>query len=144
MSYGGAVPGTSTKPAMRVAGAVLGSAEPLALADFYSRLLGWPVSATEIAGTDGATEDWALIHSPSGDQKMEFQYEPGFTPPVWPSVPGEPRMLMHLDIGVEDLDAGVAWAVQAGATVAGHQPQQGVRVMLDPSGHPFCLFPDRM
>jgi hypothetical protein len=44
------------------------------------------------------------------------------------------------DIEVDDLDDGVAWAVSAGATVAGHQPQDGVRVMLDPAGHPFCLF----
>jgi hypothetical protein len=34
----------------------------------------------------------------------------------------------------------VAWAQEAGATVAGHQPQPDVRVMLDPDGHPFCLF----
>jgi len=24
--------------------------------------------------------------------------------------------------------------------LAKHQPQQGVRVMIDPEGHPFCLF----
>ncbi len=49
-------------------------------------------------------------------------------------------MMIHLDIGVDDLDAGVAWALGAGATVAEHQPQDGVRVMIDPAGHPFCLF----
>ena len=38
---------------------------------------------------------------------------------------------------------GVAWAVEAGATLAEHQPQQGVRIMLDPAGHPFCLFCDQ-
>ena len=26
--------------------------------------------------------------------------------------------------------------------VADHQPQADVTVMLDPEGHPFCLFPD--
>jgi hypothetical protein len=51
-------------------------------------------------------------------------------------------MMMHLDIGVEDLESGVAWAVECGAVVANHQPQRDVRVMLDPEGHPFCLFPD--
>jgi hypothetical protein len=50
-------------------------------------------------------------------------------------------MTMHLDIAVENLDEGVAWAREAGAALADHQPQEHVRVMLDPDGHPFCLFP---
>lgn len=55
----------------------------------------------------------------------------------WCSYPG-----MHLDIAVEDVAAGVDYAVSLGARVAEHQPQQGrVTVMLDPAGHPFCLFP---
>jgi hypothetical protein len=51
-------------------------------------------------------------------------------------------MMIHMDIGVPDPEAGVAWALECGATVAGHQPQDDVRVMLDPAGHPFCLFYD--
>jgi len=49
-------------------------------------------------------------------------------------------MMMHLDIAVDDFEAGVAWALQAGATLAGYQPQEHVRVLLDPAWHPFCLF----
>lgn len=49
-------------------------------------------------------------------------------------------MMVHLDIGVDDLDAASAHAVAAGARVAQFQPQAGVRVHLDPAGHPFCLF----
>lgn len=49
-------------------------------------------------------------------------------------------MMMHLDIAVEDLEKGVAWALELGATLAEHQPQPHVRVMLDPDGHLFCLF----
>jgi hypothetical protein len=49
-------------------------------------------------------------------------------------------MMSHLDIAVEDLDAGMAWAIDAGATLAAHQPQRHVRIILDPDGHPFCLF----
>jgi hypothetical protein len=48
--------------------------------------------------------------------------------------------MMHLDIAVEDLDAATAHAAAAGAVLAGYQPQDDVRVHLDPAGHPFCLF----
>ena len=36
--------------------------------------------------------------------------------------------------------AAAAWARECGATPADQQPQDDVRVMLDPDGHPFCLF----
>ena len=40
--------------------------------------------------------------------------------------------------------AGGAWAIECGATEAEHQPQDRnhsrLRVMLDPAGHPFCLW----
>ena len=51
-------------------------------------------------------------------------------------------MMMHLDIGVADVETGVSWAIAQGAELAEYQPQQDVRVMLDPEGHPFCLFAD--
>ena len=46
----------------------------------------------------------------------------------------------HLDIAVSDLDAAEAWAISMGAELTAFQPQDDVRVMLDPAGHPFCLF----
>jgi hypothetical protein len=49
-------------------------------------------------------------------------------------------MQLHLDIEVDDLVAAVDVAVASGATVAAFQPQDDVRVCLDPAGHPFCLF----
>ncbi len=49
-------------------------------------------------------------------------------------------MMLHLDVWTDDLDAAVAHAVAAGATVSDHQPQDDVRVCIDPAGHPFCLF----
>lgn len=45
----------------------------------------------------------------------------------------------HLDIAVNDLEEAVAWATDAGATLANYQPQK-MFGMLDPAGHPFCLF----
>jgi hypothetical protein len=63
-------------------------------------------------------------------------------PPTWPNKPGEQQMQMHLDIEVPDLERAVAAAVEAGATEAAWQPQDTVRVLLDPAGHPFCLYVD--
>jgi hypothetical protein len=48
--------------------------------------------------------------------------------------------MMHLDIAVDDLAAACAHAAEAGATLADFQPQDHVRVHLDPAGHPFCLY----
>jgi hypothetical protein len=34
----------------------------------------------------------------------------------------------------------VARAAGAGTSLASYRPQEHVRVLLDPPGHPFCLF----
>jgi hypothetical protein len=59
---------------------------------------------------------------------------------VWPEEPGAPEKMIHLDIRVRDLDAAVAHALAAGARLAAHQGRDDLRVLLDPAGHPFCLF----
>jgi predicted enzyme related to lactoylglutathione lyase len=130
------------RPRMRVSGPTLDAADAMRLAKFYEQLLGWTIADLKEGPRPGYPpgDGWAMLRSPRGDFKIEIQGAQFYAPPVWPSVPGEQQMMMHLDIAVEDLDAGVAWALEAGATLAGHQPQTGVRVMLDPAGHPFCLF----
>jgi catechol 2,3-dioxygenase-like lactoylglutathione lyase family enzyme len=111
-------------------------------------LLGWTV----VDRSEKVPGGWALVRSPSGEQKLEFQREEPFVPPVWPTVAGDQQMGMHLDIAVDNLGDGpdrrerffevVDQAVSLGARVAEHQPQEErVVVMLDPAGHPFCLFP---
>ena len=116
---------------MRLTGTVLGAPEPKALALFYQQLLGWPIGSDE--------PEWATLRPEDGGAGLSFQLETDHVPPVWPAGPGDPRMQLHLDVEVDDLDAAVALAVEAGATVAEFQPQDGVRVCLDPAGHPFCL-----
>ena len=49
-------------------------------------------------------------------------------------------MMMHLDVEVDDLEIAVADALALGAALAADQPQDDVRVLLDPAGHPFCLY----
>jgi hypothetical protein len=51
--------------------------------------------------------------------------------------------MAHVDIAVGDLEGAVARALEVGARLASYQPQADVRVMLDPAGHPFCLFLDQ-
>lgn len=106
------------------------------LARFYARLL-----------------DWEILESPAGDEAtvapsaqtgyyLGFQTERQYVRPVWPAEPGRPQMAMHLEFEVDDLTQAVAHAVALGAREAAHQPQTTVRVMLDPAGHPFCLYLD--
>ena len=59
---------------------------------------------------------------------------------MWPSAEGGQNATQHLDIWVQDLDAATEWATSVGAVLADIQPQDDVRVLFDPSGHPFCLF----
>lgn len=122
-----------TPPAIRVSATVLGTPDPRSLATFYERLLGWTTVADEAA--------WVMLRPPDGGSGLSFQLEDRYEAPVWPPEAGRQQMMAHLDIGVEDLDAAVAWAGELGAKLAAHQPQAEVRVLLDPDGHPFCLFP---
>jgi hypothetical protein len=103
------------------------------LARFYARLLGWRLFP-------GDAGDASVAPSETAGYNLGFQTEPRYVRPVWPSVAGEPQMSMHLEIEVDHLDEAVAYAVSVGAETAGFQPQSTVRVMLDPAGHPFCLY----
>ena len=133
------------RPAIAVTSVTIGAPAPRDLADFYAQLLGWPVTATDPARPGMPPEDgWAQIRPPAGQQgpTLNFEYEAKFTRPVWPAADGAQNATQHLDIAVGDLDESVRWALAAGAILAEVQPQQDVRVMLDPAGHPFCLFED--
>ncbi|MEU8981879.1 VOC family protein [Streptomyces sp. NPDC058251] len=105
------------------------------LAGFYMRLLGYVVRAEE--------PDWVLIGPPFEGTALAFETERLYTPPVWPAGPGDQRMMLHLDIEVDDLAGETARAVSEGAKLADYQPQEDVRVLFDPAGHPFCLWVHR-
>jgi catechol 2,3-dioxygenase-like lactoylglutathione lyase family enzyme len=134
-----------SRPSLRVTSVTIGAPDPRALADFYSRLLEWPVAAADPPRPGLPPEDgWAQLSPRTADSgpTLNFEYEPDYVAPTWPSTPGQPQIQAHLDIAVSDLEAASSWAVGVGATVADFQPQDDVRVMLDPAGHPFCLFLD--
>ncbi len=113
-------------------GVVLDSRTPARLAHFYAELLEWDIAADE--------ETWVTISPPDGVAYLAFHLNRQHVPPVWPSSLFQPQQQLHLDFEVEDLEAAVAHAVELGARPAEFQPQDDVRVMLDPDGHPFCLY----
>ena len=80
------------------------------------------------------------LGNPAGGIGLAVALEPLQAAPVWPARPGEQQMQLHLEIRVDDLDAAARRALACGATLAEIQPQQDVRVCLDPAGHPFCLW----
>jgi predicted enzyme related to lactoylglutathione lyase len=110
------------------------ASDPGALAGFYSELLGWPIGHQD--------PDTAIVAVPGSPTYLVFQRADDFVAPVWPPVDGRQRTMMHFDFQVGDLDAAVEDAVALGARLADHQPQEHVRVMVDPAGHPFCLCRD--
>jgi len=113
-------------------GVVLEVPDAAALAHFYAELLGW-----EVAKADA---DFAAIAPAEGVAYLAFQTSPEYVPPTWPAAADAQQMMMHLDFEVSDLAAAVGHAIELGAREARHQPQPDVRVMLDPAGHPFCLY----
>jgi catechol 2,3-dioxygenase-like lactoylglutathione lyase family enzyme len=120
------------RPKTTLTAVVLGAPDPRDLAEFYGRLLGWPKGADE--------PDWVSLRPPGGGPGLSFQLEDLHVPPVWPAGPGDQQMQSHLDIEVDDLETAGAYAISCGATLAKFQPQEDVRVYLDPAGHPFCLW----
>lgn len=119
-------------PSMTLTATVLGAPDANKLADFYRELLGWETRADE--------PGWVALAAPDGGAGLSFQEETLQVPPTWPAGPGDQHMMMHLDIEVEDLAAAGAHAIACGARLADFQPQDNVRVYLDPAGHPFCLW----
>ena len=112
----------------------ISSPDPPALARFYGHLLGWEIGEEE--------PGWVTLLNPDGGVKLAVHIEDVCTPPVWPSQPGEQIIMEHLDIRVDDLEAACAHAKACGARLADYQPQETVRVHLDPDGHIFCLYLD--
>lgn len=119
------------------------------MARFYGGLLGWEPTAVETG--------WVLMRHPQGGTGLSFQQTDGYERPTWPEEPGRQQKMLHLEVQVtpaeadgdgrysaEDgqsaLDAAVRLALSVGGTLAGPQARADLRVVLDPAGHPLCLF----
>lgn len=147
-------------PRIQATSVSISTPAPRELAAFYARLLGVQVAVSE-GPRDGepAEAGWAQIGPAEGRLAMtlNFEWDEHYRPPVWPTPipshlgwpsaagavlpgPAPQQVMAHLDLWVDDLAEAADWAVECGATEHPHQPQSAVRVMLDPHGHPFCLF----
>jgi len=100
------------------------------LADFYSALLGLPVTYR--------TDDWVVVAENDRASGLAFQPVEHYVAPMWPS--GTPGQQLHLDVMVDDPDTADAWVMSLGAR---RLPDAGEvhHVYADPAGHPFCLIP---
>ncbi len=113
-------------------GIVLEAPDPSTLLRFYSQVLGVPIYDVD--------ENGGSLDLEEGVAYLSVQKAEVYEPPVWPAEPGKQGMQLHLDVEVTDLAAATEHAIELGATLAEYQPQDDVRVMLDPAGHPFCLY----
>lgn len=113
-------------PAMELYAVTLDAPDASALARFYAQLLELEV------GYDGP--EGALVSG--GPTPLMVQQITGYNPPRWPD-PSHPQQA-HLDITVDDLDAGEERALALGATRLDGGGAT-FRVFADPAAHPFCL-----
>jgi catechol 2,3-dioxygenase-like lactoylglutathione lyase family enzyme len=101
--------------------------QPAALADFYSALLGMPVTYR--------SGDWVVIAEDDKTSGIAFQLAPDHLPPQWRD-PSRPQQF-HLDVMVDDLDSAGREALELGAELLSAEDH----IYADPAGHPFCLIP---
>jgi catechol 2,3-dioxygenase-like lactoylglutathione lyase family enzyme len=117
-------------------GLAIDCAEAPPVARFYESVLGFRVHDLGPL--------WAQLFDPAGGVHLNIQGASWYRPPTWPESEGELMKMMHLEIEVDDLEAAVATAIEAGGTQAPWQPPDRnparIRIMLDPAGHPLCLF----
>lgn len=141
MSRYGAAMDSTAKLTPKLDLIVIDCPDAMHLAEFYSRLLGWPLQ-------DGADRDWATLvppggglsaENPDGRATLAFQRIDDYRQPTWPG--GAHPQQFHLDFAVGDIDAAEPGVLGLGARLHQHQPSEdgGFRVYLDPAGHPFCL-----
>ncbi|MGV9710475.1 VOC family protein [Gordonia sp. NPDC003424] len=106
----------------------LDCADAAVAAEFWSSVLGWEIVASG--------EGYAMLKGSEG-AAIGFGSVPDYQPPAWPNANGSKQF--HFDLAVDDLAAAQERCVDLGAVVPEDQPGETWRVLLDPSGHPFCL-----
>jgi catechol 2,3-dioxygenase-like lactoylglutathione lyase family enzyme len=129
--------GDMSTRSIRWVGVAIDCADAGPVARFYEHLLGFEVG-------DFEPPQWAQLRDPAGGVALNIQGETWYRQPFWPEQPGEQTKMLHLEVEVDDVRAAVARASEAGGTEAPWQPPDRdparIRIVLDPAGHPLCLF----
>lgn len=100
----------------RLSGIALECRDPARLAEFYSRLTGWPIVY--------ADPDWCSVgESEQAEFHPSFQRAPGHQPPTWPDPASS--MQLHVHVRVGDLDEAERAVLALGGTKFDpqHQPE---------------------
>ena len=112
----------------RLAAVSLDTDDPAGLAFFYKKLLGLEDYFS--------SDDFVALRG--GPVLLTFQRVLEHLRPTWPTGPAPKQV--HLEFAVSDLAAAEGAATALGATRADKQPTPDKWiVLLDPSGHPFCI-----
>jgi hypothetical protein len=108
---------------------VLDCDDPGPVARFYSALGGGEISNLDHSGAYVSIAGTILA----------IRAVDRYQPPTWPS--SDVPMQIHMDFDVDDLAEAEAYLHEHGASTPDYQPHrdQGLVVMLDPAGHPFCI-----
>lgn len=135
-AHGRGKTGAVSTPAVRWVGVAIDCADAVPVARFYERLLRFEVR--------DLGPRWAQLWDPAGGVHLNIQGEAWYEPPRWPEQTGELTKMMHFEVEVDDVEAAVALAIEAGGIEAPWQPPtrdpSRIRIVLDPAGHPLCLF----
>lgn len=124
---------------MKLGAIVLDSDNIEKLSDFYAEMLGWTKNSQIHDG-----EKWiTVIKSDYTETPLVFQENPDYQKPVWPSAKAEQQQMVHLDFYVkaDEFEEKIVHAIKCGASMAENQFTSDWKVMMDPSGHPFCIIP---
>lgn len=124
---------------MKLGAIVLDSDNIEELSGFYERLLGWTKSSQIQEG-----EKWiTVIKADYSETPLIFQENPDYKRPIWPPNKEEQQQMIHLDFYVskDEYEDKIEHAIQCGAEIAENQFSKNWKVMLDISGHPFCIIP---
>jgi catechol 2,3-dioxygenase-like lactoylglutathione lyase family enzyme len=127
---------------------VLDATDPRVTAEFWRQLLGLvyrPGHERPPAGQDDpAGGDWLNLRDPDGTPRLAVQKVPSLPRTTWPD--HEVPQQLHLDLLVDDVDE--LDAVHERVLGLGGQlrldrsedPDEPLRVYVDPAGHTFCVF----
>jgi hypothetical protein len=135
-----------TRP--RWAQVVVDTTDARATAEFWRQLLDLvyrPGHEPPPAGEpDAAGSDWLNLSDPDGTPRLAFQQVPSLSPTTWPAhdVPQQ----LHIDLTVDsvvELDAVHDRVLALGGQLRydrSDDPEEPLRVYVDPAGHTFCVF----